>query len=88
MTEQHQEIKLNDRRELKLTGVLAVAISNETKTVLETVTGTLIIEGSDLKILYLDPGNTAAAVSGKIDALRFGEAAATKWKSFLRRAGK
>ena len=67
------KLTLNERRELTMTGVTEVVSFEDTAVVLKTSLGTLILQGSGLKLktLYLDGGQVA--VDGTISAMVYQE---------------
>lgn len=89
--EKAHEVILTDRKELHLTGILAVEISNEQQIVLQTSMGTLYIDGDKLKILYLNPEKSEAAVNGNINGMEYRKQRTKKFlklNSLLRRLEK
>ncbi len=66
-------LTLLDRSKLSLTGVEKVIGASSTQVAVHTTQGGLTIVGSDLKIEKYDVNDGCFALSGKIDALKYGE---------------
>ncbi|WP_408955211.1 sporulation protein YabP [Natroniella sp. ANB-PHB2] len=66
-----QKLELVDRRLLKLTGVVDVINFNETKILLETNLGSLVIIGEELHINQLDLDSSKLSVDGYIIELKY-----------------
>lgn len=65
---QHQ-VKLEERRQLVITGVTHVGNYDEKEIALETVLGFLIIRGEDLNISVLNLENGTLHVNGQVNQL-------------------
>ena len=64
---------LNERRELTMTGVTEVVSFEDTAVVLKTSLGTLILQGSGLKLKTLSLDGGQVAVDGTISAMVYQE---------------
>ncbi|MBQ8690122.1 MAG: YabP/YqfC family sporulation protein [Clostridia bacterium] len=64
----HQELLLKNRSTLTLSGVLGVIDFDESTLTLSTNSGTVCIEGKDMKIEELSKENGKIVVIGRIDA--------------------
>ncbi|RLL41676.1 sporulation protein YabP [Oceanobacillus piezotolerans] len=59
-------VKLNNRKELEITGVKEVDSFDNEEFLLETVMGYLIIRGQNLQLKNLDVGEGVVTIKGKI----------------------
>ncbi|MCK8817007.1 sporulation protein YabP [Natroniella sulfidigena] len=66
-----QNLELYDRKLLNLTGVVEVINFDETKIVLETNLGSLVILGEELHINQLDLDSSKLSVDGYIRELKY-----------------
>ena len=66
-------LTLNERRELTMTGVTEVVSFEDTAVVLKTSLGTLILQGSGLKLKTLSLDGGQVAVDGTISAMAYQE---------------
>ena len=66
-------LTLNERRELTMTGVTEVVSFEDTAVVLKTSLGTLILQGSGLKLKTLSLDGGQVAVDGTISAMVYQE---------------
>ena len=75
MAEEHlpHKLCLNERRQLTMTGVTEVVSFDDTAVVLQTSLGTLIVQGSELKLKTLSLEGGQVAVDGEITALVYEE---------------
>lgn len=75
MTEEKlpHKLQMNDRRELTMTGVTEVVSFEDTAVVLKTSLGTLILQGSGLKLKTLSLDGGQVAVDGTISAMVYQE---------------
>ncbi len=64
-----QSLFLKDRSLLEVHGVKDVLRFDEDSVVLSTVSGTLTVEGSALRVKALDPERGTVTVEGRVDAL-------------------
>ena len=76
------KLTLNERRELTMTGVTEVVSFEDTAVVLKTSLGTLILQGSGLKLKTLSLDGGQVAVDGTISAMVYQEPRAS---GFLQR---
>ena len=67
------KLTLNERRELTMTGVTEVGSFEDTAVVLKTSLGTLILQGSGLKLKTLSLDGGQVAVDGTISAMVYQE---------------
>ena len=67
------KLPLNERRELTMTGVTEVVSFEDTAVVLKTSLGTLILQGSGLKLKTLSLDGGQVAVDGTISAMVYQE---------------
>ena len=67
------KLTLNERRELTMTGVTEVDSFEDTAVVLKTSLGTLILQGSGLKLKTLSLDGGQVAVDGTISAMVYQE---------------
>ena len=75
MAEEHlpHKLCLNERRQLTMTGVTEVVSFDDTAVVLQTSLGTLIVQGSELKLKTLSVEGGQVSVEGKISAMAYEE---------------
>lgn len=67
------KLTLNERQELTMTGVTEVVSFEDTAVVLKTSLGTLILQGSGLKLKTLSLDGGQVAVDGTISAMVYQE---------------
>ena len=67
----NQNLMLENRRKLSITGVNDVARFSESSILLKTDLGTLTVKGTDLRIIKLDLENTIVDLEGSIDSLDY-----------------
>ena len=67
------KLTLNDRKALTVTGVTEVVSFDENLVVMRTGMGTLVVQGSDLKMKTLSLDGGQVAVDGTIAALQYEE---------------
>ena len=67
------KLTLNHREELSLTGVTEVVSFDDGAVILRTSLGTLLVQGSQLKLKALVPEGGQITVTGKISALTYEE---------------
>ena len=67
------KLTLNERREMTMTGVTEVVSFEDTAVVLKTSLGTLILQGSGLKLKTLSLDGGQVAVDGTISAMVYQE---------------
>jgi len=65
-TPQEHNVKINNRKEMEITGVKEVDSFDNEEFLLETVMGYLIIRGQNLQLKNLDVGSGAVSIKGKI----------------------
>lgn len=71
--EKDHEIKLNNREELKMTGVSHVESFDEKEIILETCLGVLVIKGEELSIKQLNLEDGNVAIDGMVKSLCYAE---------------
>lgn len=76
-------LSLENRSKLVLTGVDEVMSFDEEKILLNTVLGSLVIKGQDLKMNKLDVQNGDVIIVGKINSMVYGGKEKTKKKESL-----
>ena len=74
------KLTLNERRELTMTGVTEVVSFEDTAVVLKTSLGTLILQGSGLKLKTLSLDGGQVAVDGTISAMVYQEPRLGGWR--------
>ena len=79
-TQMPHKLSLDERSRLTMTGVTEVVSFEETSIVLHTVLGTLIVQGSDLKLKTLSLEGGQVAVDGSICALVYEESRLSGWR--------
>ena len=77
------KLSLNERRELTVTGVTEVVSFEEHAVVLRTALGTLIVQGSGLRLKTLSLEGGQVAVDGNISSLVYEEPRFGGWKRFF-----
>ena len=86
MADEHMPHKLclNERRQLTMTGVTEVVSFDDTAVVLQTSLGTLIVQGSELKLKTLSLEGGQVEVNGSVSTLAYEEPRqASGWKRRL-----
>ena len=75
MAEEHlpHKLCLNERRQLTMTGVTEVVSFDDTAVVLQTSLGTLIVQGSELKLKTLSLEGGQVEVNGSVSTLAYEE---------------
>lgn len=68
-----QNLILENRERLSLSGVVDVTSFNEDSIILETDLGTLIVKGQDLHINKLNLDNAELVVEGEIDSCTYSD---------------
>ena len=68
-TAQPHNIIMENRRELRISGVKDIDSFTETKIVLSTVMGELVVKGEDLHVSVLEAETGDFSMSGKIKSL-------------------
>lgn len=76
-------LSLDERSRLTMTGVTEVISFEESSVVLHTALGTLIVQGTDLKLKTLSLDGGQVAVDGKISALVYEEPRLKGWRRLL-----
>lgn len=76
-------LNLTDRKKLTLTGVTEVVSFEENAVVMHTCMGTLVVQGSDLKLKNLSQNGGQVEVDGNISALSYEEPRTGGWLSRL-----
>ncbi|MEG0873946.1 MAG: YabP/YqfC family sporulation protein [Clostridiales bacterium] len=71
MDEHDHSIKILNRRNLQLTGILKADSSTEEKIILKTTMGDMVINGEELHICHLDLESGEAILGGKMDSLSY-----------------
>lgn len=66
-----QNIILENRRALRVSGVKDIDSFSETKVVLETALGELVIRGEELHIIALETETGDFSLSGKVNSLAY-----------------
>lgn len=64
-------VKMNNRKDLEITGVKEVDSFDNEEFLLETVMGYVIIRGENLQLKNLDVGEGSVAIKGKIYELSY-----------------
>ena len=77
------QLSLTERSRLTMTGVTEVVSFEEHSVVLHTALGTLIVQGSDLKLKTLSLEGGQVAVDGSISALVYEEPRFSGWRRFF-----
>lgn len=79
------EIKLEQRKQMRITGVREVN-SFDTNTVeLDTVCGIMIVDGIDLKLGTLDTDSGVVELSGTVTAINYSDGSEPERKGFFKR---
>lgn len=78
----HHELTLKQRKKLTMSGVSEVISFEDTAIVLETVLGTLVVQGQELRLRTLSVEGGQVAVEGNVSALIYEE---NKQGGWLRR---
>lgn len=68
----NQNMMLENRKKLSVTGVNDVSRFSDANILLKTELGSMTIKGSNLRILKLDLENTIIDIEGTIDSLDYG----------------
>lgn len=71
MENNHQELILKDKKTLTLNGVVNILDFSELEMTIDTVLGTVVIEGEEMKIENLSKDNGIVNVIGKIDGFYY-----------------
>lgn len=74
------KLSLDERSRLTMTGVTEVVSFEENNVVLQTGLGTLVVQGSDLKLKTLSPEGGQVEVDGSISALIYEEPRLSGWR--------
>ena len=69
--EQNHYLKINNRKDLEITGVKEVDSFDNEEFLLETVMGYLIVRGQNLQLKNLDVGEGLVTIKGKIYELSY-----------------
>ncbi|MBP1950468.1 sporulation protein YabP [Virgibacillus litoralis] len=69
--QQEHIVKINNRKELEITGVKEVDSFDNEEFLLETVLGYLIVRGQNLQLKNLDVGEGLVSIKGKIYELSY-----------------
>lgn len=78
-------ISLKKRSELQISGVSDIISSDENSVYLDTLDGTLVIEGSALRIISMNVAGKDLTLEGKIDSLVYNETAQSQKSGFFAR---
>ncbi|TMN22334.1 sporulation protein YabP [Lentibacillus cibarius] len=70
-TQQEHSVKINNRKELEITGVKEVDSFDNEEFLLETVMGYLIVRGQNLQMQNLDVGDGLVSIKGKVYELSY-----------------
>lgn len=82
--EQEHYLKINNRKDIEITGVKEVDSFDNEEFLLETVMGYLIIRGQNLQLKNLDVGDGLVTIKGKIYELSYvDEHSSEKAKGFF-----
>lgn len=65
------ELKINDRREIALTGIKKITSFDSEEFLLESTLGTILIKGSNLEIMRLDTHDGNVKIKGKINSFTY-----------------
>ena len=77
------KLSLDERSRLTMTGVTEVVSFGEDSVVLRTALGTLVVQGSDLKLKTLSLDGGQVAVDGSISGLNYEEPRLSGWRRLL-----
>ena len=69
--QQNQQLVLDNRKKLKITGVLDVESFSENTVISETVLGTLTVKGTNLKINKLNIDDGELVIDGEIAFMEY-----------------
>ena len=79
------KLTLNERRQLTMTGVTEVVSFEDSQVVLQASLGTLVVQGTELKLKTLSLDGGQVAVDGHITALIYEEPRQTgNWRRLFR----
>ena len=79
------KLTLNERRQLTMTGVTEVVSFEDSQVVLQASLGTLVVQGTELKLKTLSLDGGQVAVDGHITALIYEEPRQTgSWRRLFR----
>ncbi len=85
MEEKKHSVVMIDRKELSLTGILAVESFCEDSAELESTLGPLLLTGEGMHMEKLDLEKGEVALTGKVISLYYPEGASVKKKGILSR---
>ncbi|MDS1030268.1 sporulation protein YabP [Bacillota bacterium LX-D] len=85
MADKEHLIKLDERKQLLITGVIHVDNYDEEEITLQTTLGLLIIKGEELNISVLNLENGTLNVSGRVNQLTYTDGQGKKAKSLIQR---
>ena len=68
---QEHNVRMNNRKEMEISGVKEVDSFDNEEFLLETVMGYMIIRGQNLQLKNLDVGSGAVSIKGKIYELSY-----------------
>lgn len=71
MEQSEQKIEITARRDMSLTGVKEVKEFSDTRVILKTDMGSLVIRGKKLNISRLNTDTGALYVTGELESLRY-----------------
>ena len=69
--QQNQQLVLDNRKKLKMTGVMDVESFSESSVISQTVLGNAIVKGRNLKITKLNTDDGELVVEGEIDLIEY-----------------
>lgn len=65
------ELKINDRREIALTGIKKITSFDSEEFLLESTLGAILIKGNNLEIMRLDTHDGNVKIKGKINSFTY-----------------
>ena len=69
--QQNQQLVLDNRKKLKMTGVMDVESFSESSVISQTVLGNALVKGRNLKITKLNTDDGELVVEGEIDLIEY-----------------
>lgn len=81
----NQNIQIENRKSIKLSGVTKIHNLNTLEFSLETTLGNLIIKGNNLEMLSFDVENGNLCITGEIDSLSYQNTSKKNNKGFIQK---
>ena len=81
--QQVQNINIQMRRHMEISGVQDVVSFDELGIILKTICGELTVEGKDIKVGVLDTDRGIVTIDGKIDSIFYGDLDEDKKRGFF-----